>query len=302
MSNCECVDLVYAVSSVQGRRPYNEDRLQCVHPLPSTNSSYFAVFDGHGGDECAEWVSQHLHKHIVDALPTAKDTADAIQRGFISCDAALLDKHADGAAQSGTTACALIIDDRHIITGNCGDTRAILCRNGSVIELSVDHKPTDDSERQRIEAAGGKVTIVEPPAAAAAARKLSGRPLPIQAYVELGDKGIAVSRAFGNVSFKQNTTVPADEQMIIVTPTCQITERSADDQFVLLASDGLWNFVSSSAVCTFILDRLNSPFPNERDCEDIAHKLTQFALNRKSNDNVTLVLIKFNNKTTTNNT
>lgn len=45
-----------------------------------------------------------------------------------------------------------------MFVANAGDSRCVLCRDGVAVDLSVDHKPEDDSERTRIEAAGGKVT------------------------------------------------------------------------------------------------------------------------------------------------
>src|SRR5690348_13770904 len=62
--------LRYSSSSVQGRRPYNEDRCQVCHPLlgcqlKDRSTSYFAVFDGHGGEDAAEWTSKHLHDFIA---------------------------------------------------------------------------------------------------------------------------------------------------------------------------------------------------------------------------------------------
>jgi len=45
-----------------------------------------------------------------------------------------------------------------LFVANAGDSRCVLCRDGVAVELSFDHKPEDDSERTRIEAAGGKVT------------------------------------------------------------------------------------------------------------------------------------------------
>lgn len=41
---------------------------------------------------------------------------------------------------------------------NAGDSRCVLSRAGKAVELSFDHKPEDDSEKSRIEKAGGKVT------------------------------------------------------------------------------------------------------------------------------------------------
>ena len=51
-----------------------------------------------------------------------------------------------------------LIRDKQIIVANAGDSRCILSRGGKAVELSFDHKPEDDIERNRIQAAGGKVT------------------------------------------------------------------------------------------------------------------------------------------------
>ena len=60
-----------------------------------------------------------------------------------------------------------------------------------------------------------------------------------------------------------------------------------------MASDGLWNFVSDEVVVDFVRARLQSESDGERDVEDIACKLVQLALDKKSNDNVTVTLVVF---------
>ena len=60
---------------------------------------------------------------------------------------------------SGTTAIVSVIYNNILYVANAGDSRCVLCRDGSAIEMSIDHKPEDDSERARIENAGGKITM-----------------------------------------------------------------------------------------------------------------------------------------------
>ena len=289
-------ELRHASASVQGRRPYNEDRSNALHPLipPSSadqSASFFAVFDGHGGEEAVDWVTRHLHSH-VSASPHFSQPGQrhlALEDGFLACDAALTAATAATPIHSsGTTCGAVLIDSTHLYAANCGDTRAVLSRSGHApIELSLDHKPTDPCERARIEAAGGRVTVQEIPLA-----RNGKKTVLTQSYVELGDAGLAVSRAFGDLSFKANAALSADAQVITVRPYVSCRERSADDEFVLLASDGLWNFVSTDAVVQFVRARLAVDADAERDdVDDIACKLAQLALDRKSNDNVTVTLI-----------
>ena len=255
-------DLHHASASVQGRRPYNEDRSHSLHPLLSPNSpsdpsppSFFAVFDGHGGEAAVEYVTSHLSS-VLTSLPSYASLSSrpqALEEAFLACDAALRSPTAPSIGQSGTTCGCVLIDSDRIVSANCGDTRTVLVTSDSPhpIDLTVDHKPTDDSERRRIEAAGGKVTVNEIPIAR------NGKKTTItQAYVELGEAGLAVSRAFGDLSFKADGGRGVDEQVVVVRPHVQVRERSVGDEFLVLASDGLWNFVPVDAIVDFVRGRL----------------------------------------------
>jgi protein phosphatase 2C family protein 2/3 len=309
----EAVDLLHASSTVQGRRPYNEDRCEARHPLiipkreKDRGVSFFAVYDGHGGESCAEWCSQQLHAHIA-SQPTFKGTTKdrAIHTGFFSCDFACLaeqNKAENPLEPSGTTVSCLLVDHHHYYAGNIGDTRTLLCRNGRCIDLSKDHKPTDEEEKKRVESGGGRVNVTEHKLV----NKRTGKVTVItQAYVELQDKGLAVSRAFGNPAFKSNKEKKEEEQIIVCTPHIVKEERQTNlDEFILLASDGLWIVMENQAACDWVRKELadHVPTPNlspSQEAEEqqdllnsICNRLTQLALDKKSNDNVTVLLVLF---------
>lgn len=274
------LQLRYAESTVQGRREYNEDRTCVSHPLPPSKKpldcgqSLFCVMDGHGGEWAAEYVANHLPAFVARQRgyhAGSKEKASALAKAFVYCDARCLVEQESNGEKSGSTAVAVLIDHTDIHVANVGDTRAVLCRAGQAIQLSHDHKPEDSVEKSRMESAGAKVP--------------SG-----SGYVELGDKALAVARAFGNPSFKSNPTKPIDGQVIIPHPYQSRTARQLGlDEFLVAASDGLWNVMSNQYVVEFIRKRLL----NGMDVEDIAHKLTQHALDRKSQDNVSLILVTF---------
>lgn len=236
----------------------------------------FCVLDGHGGEWCAEYVAIHLGICVAvqngygsSYKPSLKE--QALYKGFLYCDQRCLVEQETNGEKSGSTACAVMVDHTDIYVANCGDTRAILCRAGQAIELSRDHKPGDPEEKSRMEAAGGRV-----PAGSA--------------YVELGDKGLAVARAFGNPLFKQNPTKAEHAQIIIPHPYQSRTPRQLGvDEFLILATDGLWNVMSHQYAVEFVRKRLLG----NMDVEDIAHKLTQHALDRRSQDNVTVCIVLF---------
>ena len=63
----------------------------------------------------------------------------------------------DIAMHTGCTACVVLITDTELICANAGDSRCVLSNNGKAIEMSIDHKPENFSEKARIEKAGGFV-------------------------------------------------------------------------------------------------------------------------------------------------
>jgi hypothetical protein len=78
-------NVYYAVSywSVQGGRPYQEDRHHEVKGRGSVDSSLFGIFDGHGGANAAEFCRNHLLQNIVADEKFETDLHVALHRAFI---------------------------------------------------------------------------------------------------------------------------------------------------------------------------------------------------------------------------
>ncbi|VDN97573.1 unnamed protein product [Rodentolepis nana] len=148
---------------------------------------------------------------------------------------------------SGSTACVAFIlpevsDDKEpvrrvfLYVANAGDSRAVLCRSGTAVELSEDHKPEDPPERARINAAGGTVTA-------------DGRV----------NDGLNLSRAIGDHVYKQRSDLRMWDQMISALPDVTRTELvPGADEFLVIACDGIWNAMTSQAVVDFIRERLHT--------------------------------------------
>lgn len=121
--------------------------------------------------------------------------------------------------------------------------------------LSVDHKPNNKEERERIEAAGGVVVW-------AGTWRVAGV--------------LAVSRAFGDKPLKR---------FVISTPHLHEEQLRKEDEFVVLASDGLWDVLTNEEVAGLVKDI--------HDAEAAAKKLTEEAYGRGSMDNITCIVIRF---------
>ncbi|XP_020423825.1 probable protein phosphatase 2C 24 [Prunus persica] len=158
---------------------------------------------------------------------------------------------------------------------NGGDSRAVLCRNGKAFPLSVDHKPDRPDELKRIEEAGGRVIYWDGP-----------RVLGV----------LAMSRAIGDNYLKP---------YVSCEPEVTITDRTAEDECLILVSDGLWDVVSNDTACGVARMCLrgkrlaaaeaetdgSSSSSSDRACFDASMLLTKLALARHSTDNVSVVVV-----------
>jgi len=172
---------------------------------------------------------------------------------------------------------ALQIDDR-VYVANCGDAEIVVGTSGadntqssdnnspaspySATCLTIKHKPMDESERERIQAAGG--------------------------FVIFGRVGgtLAVSRAFGDRPFKAPySRTPAD--LVTVEPFTASTPLTEQHEFMVVACDGLYDVFSYADVADFVgklKDQDKSP-------KQIAEELVDAALDRGSMDNVTAIVV-----------
>ncbi len=140
----------------------------------------------------------------------------------------------DIAFAAGCTACSAIITPTEIIVGNSGDSRAVLARKPKTsggkfvsVALSEDHKPDLGTEKARIERAGG--------------------------FVEDNRvKGVLnLSRSIGDLEYKTDPKLKAEEQMITVVPEIK-KEKIENAAFLIIACDGIWDCLTSQeAVETF---------------------------------------------------
>lgn len=179
-------------------------------------------------------------------------------------------------SDSGCTAVVALLRENQLYVANAGDSRCIVCRNGKAFDMSVDHKPEDELESQRIVKAGGKVTS-------------DGRV----------NGGLNLSRAIGDHAYKQKKELSDQEQMITALPDVRtLTINPKEDEFMVLACDGIWNFMSSQQVVDFVKSKLeNSPEKLSKICEQMFdHCLAPDTMcDGTGCDNMTAIIVQFKN-------
>lgn len=136
---------------------------------------------------------------------------------------------------SGCTAVVALMSGRDLYVANAGDSRCVVCRDGKVVEMSFDHKPEDDIELARIRKAGGRVTM-------------DGRV----------NGGLNLSRAIGDHGYKVNKDLTAEEQMISALPDLKRLTLEPSDEFMVLACDGIWNYMTNEEVVGFVKQRIDA--------------------------------------------
>lgn len=123
--------------------------------------SYFAVYDGHGGAQCADYLKDHLHQIIVQQDCFPSNPAQALTNGCLAADQAFIAKCDTPGLfdKSGSCAIIVLIVEMEVYVANVGDSRAIMsAANGQkLFILSRDHKPNEDIEKNRIIEKGGKI-------------------------------------------------------------------------------------------------------------------------------------------------
>jgi len=338
-------------SAEQGKRPTMEDVHVAIDDLtttlppydfldfgPTARNGFYAVYDGHGGQESALLAGKLFHLYLFHTIqedcdllkndssktnqpileidgthpeqtptkydkekttenkkaPTLQDYSQIILAGmttaFALTDSQILSRGNELNLKDGTTAVVALVLGNLLFVANLGDSEAVLAslipnsnssnskpkpsysissilqtsseEEGSLLKsivLTKKHKPTDEEERKRIEELGGKVIL--------------GRVEGI----------LAVSRALGDPEFKFPNKLVSTEPYVL---KYELTEN---DKFMILACDGVWDYVSyDEAVGIVARGRKEKKSPQE-----VSQTLVQTALHKGSKDNLSVIVVYF---------
>ena len=178
------------------------------------------------------------------------------------------DSSGNGNSESSTT--NTTTTQRTILAANIGDSRAVLCRNNKAWDLSRDHKPNDPDEKSRIESLGGSVVWCGD-------TDKFGQPIEDQGIYRVNGN-LALSRAIGDRSERPHVTA---EPEIISVPI------EEGDQFIVVATDGLWDVMDSDDAVNYVNVLLESGVSRKK----VATLMVQEAMRLGTYDNVTVVII-----------
>ncbi|KAI4207626.1 MAG: hypothetical protein LQ346_000433 [Caloplaca aetnensis] len=251
--------VAFGVSAMQGWRISMEDAHAAVLDLqaedlgkdfeaatPDKRLSFFGVYDGHGGDRVALFAGENIHKILAKQEAFKKgDFEQALKDGFLATDRAILNNPKYEEEVSGCTASVGLISKTTIYVANAGDSRSVLGVKGRAKPLSFDHKPQNEGEKARICAAGG--------------------------FVDFGrvNGNLALSRAIGDFEFKKSADLSPEQQIVTAFPDVIAHNISDDDEFLVIACDGIWDCQSSQAVVEFVRRGVAEKQPLSKICENM---------------------------------
>ena len=232
---------------LMGRKPgaHNQDSF-AVHNM-NDRFSVYSVFDGHGsrGHDVSQFALEHMRTILAHALSQGLSHPDprtvlmsAFKQTQVLIDQATRQGRL-GAERSGCTASVILHDHRGgaLHVAHVGDSRCVLARRTAegvrAEELTTDHKPGDQMEKERIEALGGQM-------------RLDGAGNPRVYAPGQRFPGLNMTRALGDLLGYYYAGLSSDPDVHTVALTGS-AEAPGAAEFVLLCSDGVWEFLSSQA-------------------------------------------------------
>jgi serine/threonine protein phosphatase PrpC len=235
--------------SDQGRRLNMEDTYVLIPDFANPDWVLGAVFDGHRGTSAASYAATHFPELVQHAMDSGQEAGNALVFALESLGWNLLNE------PSGCTAAAFFLQDHELAAANVGDARIILIQEGVAWQLTQEHRVDDPKERHRIKDSGGII---------------QGR------YVMHGLSGLEPTRTLGDAKFH--------EAGIIFSPYMQTAPRTAKDEWLIAACDGLFDFMSNLDVAAIMQDA--------QDAEDAAWRLRHEILDiRQGTDNLTILIV-----------
>ena len=156
-------------------RKSNEDRIKMIADyklekqvklkngkIINPQISYFAIYDGHGGNKCSNFLQENLHNYIFSSDDFPLYTLKAINSAYLQAEKNFfLQVSEDGKLndKSGSCAVSIILIDEWCFVTNLGDSRGLysIDSGNKLLQITRDQKPNDPIEKERIEKAGGSI-------------------------------------------------------------------------------------------------------------------------------------------------
>jgi serine/threonine protein phosphatase PrpC len=238
------------------------------------NEILLEIFDGHGGVDVSTYLQKNFSKVYKRYLnETQNNIAKSFSMAFNQVDEDIRQTQVENQGSTGTIIHIIRENNNRlfVFNGNVGDSRVSLISSKKIIRLSQDHRTTDNEERKRVISEGGMVFN----------NRVNGE--------------LMLTRSFGDFDFKSSgkhkTKKIKDElskfrRGVICEPfVTQIEiDQSIKNQFLFLASDGVWDVVSEEEMQQLI--KVNN------DTKYLSSIIIEKALFKQAWDNLSVFVVK----------
>lgn len=239
--------------------PKMEDRIV----FQQQNQNLFAgVYDGHGGNLTSEFIKQNIF--LIYSKIKSHIITEKLELTYRNLEKEFFDyfKLIQGRDFSGSTACTLVLTPNTIYIANTGDSRCIIAEEGKALALTNDHKPNELIEKERI-----KMNKEE-------------NLMSYTGVYRIG--GLAVSRVIGDFYIKNKV------KSVIYRPDIFMAKRNEYQDFILLATDGLYDVMTNQEIVNFVYKEMKQTY----DLDLVSKRLVNYAIKiKKSMDDVSVIII-----------
>lgn len=248
---------MFNIITDQGARDHDEDRNDVFYNIYE-NINYFAIFDGHGGDAVSTFLKVYFKDIIKKELlqNNGQNIEQCLMNSFTKMNEII---PRNIGITTGSTALVILKNKDKLYIANIGDCRAITNFKNKALPITIDHKPNLKREYERITNLGG-VVLFDP----YGTPRVSGN--------------LAVSRSFGDYYLAPFVTW---------TPDIFTVELNNNNNFLIAASDGLWDVLSNQEVIDIV-------FKNNKNHNSTCIELLKTARLKHSGDNITILFYVFN--------
>ena len=316
----------FAYNSFRGLyKEYNEDKVSVVFqikkPSPSKMKSwpkisYFAIFDGHGGETCSQFLKENFLNFLIENKNFPYDMKICLEETFEKAEEEFFKQKCGDTLQesdqSGSCALVAIIFDNKLYIANIGDSRAIMSLNGGakVKQLSFDHKPNNLKEYERAIKNGSKVYIDDTDDLDRDESKLNfikdKSEFDKYKKEEKEDKkeeiifreypsDLAVMRTIGDIKAKKKE-YGGNPGTIINKPEIFVYDITSNDDFVVMGCDGIYDDLSNQEIVNaawyiFKNESKNKNYDIHELSGDACDMIIKYAMEKKTSDNLSCVII-----------
>ena len=299
-------------------REINEDRVTVIGQIKKPANckmktwpkiSYFAIFDGHGGEGCVDFVNNNFHNYLVenknfpfDIKIALGDTIIKIEEEFFKQECGKTLEESD---KSGSCALVAIIFDNKIYISNIGDSRAIMSLNGGakVKVLTTDHKPNDPKEFERAMKNGSKIYLDDNEDERDVTKlKFIKEKSEFEKYknnkeivYRVFPSDLSVMRTIGDIKAKTKK-YGGNPGTIINKPDIFVYDININDDFIVMGCDGIFDNLSNQEICNaawYVYKNIakEKNYDIHELTQDACDIIIKYAMENEALDNLSCIII-----------